>query len=137
MTPEGFLRTGDLAMMDAEGYLHIVGRLSDVIIRGGYNVHPREIEGLLHYHPAVEDAVVLGVPNEVLGELVCACVLPAEGALITADELKDYCRASVTEYKVPDLILFMDEFPEGSDERARRVELARVVRAQDASTTEG
>jgi fatty-acyl-CoA synthase len=85
----------------------------------------------------VEDAVVLGVPNEVLGELVCACVLPVEGALITADELKDYCRASVTEYKVPDLILFMDEFPEGSDERARRVELARVVRAQDASTTEG
>ena len=136
MTPEGFLRTGDLAMMDAEGYLHIVGRLSDVIIRGGYNVHPREIEGLLHNHPAVEDAVVLGVPNEVLGELVCACVLPVEGALITADELKDYCRVSVTEYKVPDLILFMDEFPKVSDERARRVELARVVRAKDASTTE-
>ena len=135
MTPEGFLRTGDLAMMDAEGYLHIVGRLSDVIIRGGYNVHPREIEGLLHYHPAVEDAVVLGVPNEVLGELVCACVLPVEGALITADELKDHCRVSVTEYKVPDLILFMDEFPEVSDERARRVELARVVRAKDASST--
>jgi acyl-CoA synthetase (AMP-forming)/AMP-acid ligase II len=137
MTPDGFLRTGDLAMMDAEGYLHIVGRLSDVIIRGGYNVHPREIEGLLQYHPAVEDAVVLGVPNEVLGEPVCACVLLVEGALITADELKDYCRVSVTEYKVPDLILFMDEFPEVSDERARRVELARVVRANQASTTEG
>ncbi len=108
-----------------------------MIIRGGYNVHPREIEGLLQYHPAVEDAVVLGVPNEVLGELVCACVLLVEGALITADELKDYCRVSVTEYKVPDLILFMDEFPEVSDERARRVELARVVRANQASTTEG
>ena len=66
-------------MIDAEGYLHIVGRLRDVIIRGGYNVHPREIEDLMRSHPAVTDAVVLGVPNEVLGELVCACVVPVEG----------------------------------------------------------
>ncbi len=133
MTPDGFLRTGDLAMIDAEGYLHIVGRLSDVIIRGGYNVHPRELEDLLRSHPAVTDAVVLGVPNEVLGELVCACVVPVEGALITADELRGYCRGSVTKYKVPDIVLFMDEFPEASEQRARRVELARIVRAEVAS----
>lgn len=133
MTPEGFFRTGDLAMIDAEGYLHIVGRLSDVIIRGGYNVHPREIEDLMRSHPAVTDAVVHGVPNEVLGELVCACVVPVEGALITAEELRGYCRDSVTKYKVPDLIRFMDEFPEASDQRARRVQLARIVRAELAS----
>jgi fatty-acyl-CoA synthase len=133
MTPDGFLRTGDLAMIDAEGYLHIVGRLSDVIIRGGYNVHPRELEDLLRSHPAVTDAVVLGVPNDVLGELVCACVVPVEGALITAEELRSYCRGSVTKYKVPDIIRLMDDFPEASNQRARRVELARMVRAEVAS----
>jgi acyl-CoA synthetase (AMP-forming)/AMP-acid ligase II len=132
-TPDGFFRTGDLAMIDAEGYLHIVGRLSDVIIRGGYNVHPREIEDLLRSHPAVTDAVVLGVPNDVLGELVCACVAPVEGALITAEELQGYCRGLVTKYKVPDIIRLMDEFPEASNQRARRVELARIVRAEVAS----
>ena len=132
-TDDGFLRTGDLAMIDPEGYLHIVGRSSDVIIRGGYNVHPREIEALLRSHPAVEDAAVLGVPNEVLGELVCGCVIPVEGALITADELQDYCHESLADYKVPDVIRFMERFPEGADERARRVELARVVREVGSS----
>lgn len=127
--PDGFLKTGDLAMVDAEGYLHIVGRKSDVIIRGGYNVHPRELEDLLRSHPAVEDAVVLGVPNEVLGELICACVVPGEGALITEDELRDYCRDSVVDYKVPDLIRFMDAFPAAPSEAARRVALAREIRA--------
>lgn len=133
LTDDGFLRTGDLAMIDPDGYLHIVGRSSDVIIRGGYNVHPREIEALLRSHPAVEDAAVLGVPNEVLGELVCGCVIPVEGALITADELRDYCHDSLAEYKVPDMIRFMERFPEGTDERARRVELARAVRETGAS----
>jgi len=129
-TDDGFLKTGDLAMIDPDGYLHIVGRSSDVIIRGGYNVHPREIEALLRSHPAVDDAAVLGVPNEVLGELVCGCVIPVEGALITADELRDYCYESLAEYKVPDVIRFMERFPEGTDERARRVELARAVRGE-------
>jgi len=135
-TDDGFLRTGDLAMIDPDGYLHIVGRSSDVIIRGGYNVHPREIEALLRSHPAVEDAAVLGVPNEVLGELVCGCVIPVEGALITADELRDYCHESLAEYKVPDVIRFMKRFPDGADERTRRVELARAVR-EEADGTSG
>jgi len=133
MTDDGFLKTGDLAMIDQEGYLHIVGRSSDVIIRGGYNVHPQEIETLLRSHPAVDDAAVLGVPNEVLGELICGCVVAAEGALITADELRDYCHESLADHKVPDLIQIMDRFPDTTDERARRVELARVVRAGSTS----
>jgi len=128
---DGFLRTGDLAMIDSEGYLHIVGRSSDVIIRGGYNVHPQEIEVVLRSHPAVEDAAVLGIPNDVLGELVCACVQPVEGALITADELRDYAHESLADYKVPDVVHLVDEFPKGTDERARRVELARIVRTKE------
>jgi fatty-acyl-CoA synthase len=133
LSDDGFLQTGDLAMIDGEGYLHIVGRSSDVIIRGGYNVHPQEIEVLLRSHPAVADAAVFGIPNDVLGELVCACVLPVEGALITDNELRDYVYESLADYKVPDLIRFMDEFPQGTDERARRLELARAVRVEEAS----
>ncbi len=132
MTEDGFLRTGDLAMIDSEGYLHIVGRSSDVIIRGGYNVHPREIEALLRSHPAVDEAAVLGIPNDVLGELICACIVTSEGALITAEELRNYCRESLADYKVPDVIRFVDAFPEASDERARRAKLARAVRTETA-----
>jgi len=131
LAEDGFLLTGDLAMIDAEGYLHIVGRSSDVIIRGGYNVHPREIETVLRSHPAVEDAAVFGIPNEVLGELVCACVLPVEGALITAEELSDHCNEAVADYKRPDLLRLVEAFPDSTDERARRVELARIVRANE------
>ena len=130
ITQEGFLKTGDLAMVDPEGYLHIVGRLSDVILRGGYSIHPAEIEALLRSHPAVEEAVVLGIPNDVLGELTCACVITAEGALITADEIRDFCKESLAEYKVPDLIHFLDELPDASSAQARRVGLARVIRAE-------
>ncbi len=131
-TAEGFLKTGDLAMLDEEGYLHIVGRKGDVIIRGGYNVHPREVEDHLRSHPAVLDVVVVGVPNEVLGELVCACVRPVEGALITEQELREYCAEALADYKVPDLVRFLEVFPTTPSGKARRVELARLVRAQEA-----
>ncbi len=136
-TADGFLKTGDLAMVDEEGYLHIVGRESDVIIRGGYNVHPREVEDHLRSHPAVLDAVVVGVPNEVLGELVCACVRPVEGALITEQELREFCAEALADYKVPDLVRFMAVFPMTSSGKARRIELARLVRAQEASARRG
>ena len=130
MTEDGFLKTGDLAMVDPEGYLHIVGRLSDVILRGGNSVHPAEIEAQLRSHPAVEEAVALGIPNDVLGELICACVVTAEGALITADEIRDFCHESLAEHRVPDLIHFLDELPEASSAQARRVSLARIIRAE-------
>ena len=132
MTPDGFLKTGDLARVDDEGYLEIRGRKSDVIIRGGFNVYPREIEDHLRSHPAVLDVAVVGVPNDVLGELVCACVVPGEGALITEEEIRDYCRDAVAEYKVPDLIRFMEVFPLTPSGRARREELARLVRSEES-----
>ncbi|WP_419934761.1 class I adenylate-forming enzyme family protein [Candidatus Palauibacter sp.] len=135
MTDDGFLKTGDLAMVDPEGYLHIVGRLSDAIIRGGYSIHPAEIEAQLRSHPAVDEAVVLGVPNDVLGELICACVLTVEGALITAEEIRDFCHESLADNRVPDVIHFLDELPEASTAGARRVSLARIIRAEAESRT--
>jgi len=124
-TRDGFLRTGDLATTGPDGYLRVVGRKGDVIIRGGYNVHPREVEDHLRSHPAVLDVVVVGVPNEVLGEMVCACVRPVEGALITGEELRQYCRDDLTDYKVPDLVRFMDVFPVTPAGKPKRVEIAR------------
>ena len=135
-TEDGFLRTGDLAMIDDDERVHIVGRVKETIIRGGYNVHPREIENHLRSHPAVEDAVVIGVPNEVLGELICATLLPVEGAIVSEDEVQEYCRSALAEYKVPDVVHFMSEFPMTGSGKTRRVDVARAVRAGVAALDE-
>jgi fatty-acyl-CoA synthase len=98
-----------------------------MIIRGGHNIFPRQLEDVLRTHPAVDDACVVGIPNEILGELVCACVRPVEGAIITGDELKDYCREHLADYKVPDLVRFFDTFPMTGSGKVKRRELAQVV----------
>ncbi|TFG62929.1 MAG: hypothetical protein E4H28_07070 [Gemmatimonadales bacterium] len=133
LTDDGFLRTGDLGSIDAAGFLHIVGRESDVIIRGGYSIHPREIEDHLRSHPAVDEAVVVGVPNEVLGELICACVIPVEGALVSKDEIRQHCRPALAEYKLPDIVRFLEEFPLSEEGRPQRADLARAMRMYDAA----
>ncbi|MBI1966485.1 MAG: AMP-binding protein [Gemmatimonadetes bacterium] len=134
-TAEGFLLTGDLAIVDEEGYVRIVGRRSEIIIRGGYKIYPRELEDLLRTHPAVDDACVVGIPNEVLGELSIACVVPVEGAIITGDELKEFCREAVADYKVPDLVRFFDAFPLTGSGKVKRRELAQVVSLELSTTT--
>lgn len=126
-TTDGFLRTGDVAVVDEQGYVSIVGRLSDMIIRGGYKVVPRELEDILQTHPAVLDVCVVGVPNEILGELTCACIIPVEGAIVTGDELRDFCRDLVADYKVPDLVRFFDTFPMTDSGKVKRIELTKVV----------
>lgn len=130
---DGFFLTGDLGMIDEDGYVHIVGRRKELIIRGGFNVYPREVEDRLQAHPAVLEAVVVGVPDEVLGERVCACVMPVEGAIITGDEIKEWCRAALADYKVPDLVRFFDAFPLTGSGKIRRIELARMVSAEESS----
>jgi fatty-acyl-CoA synthase len=130
---EGFFLTGDLGMIDEDGYVHIVGRRKDLIIRGGFNVYPREVEDRLQAHPAVTEAVVVGVPDEVLGERVCACVMPVEGAIITGGEIKEWCRTALADYKVPDLVRFFDVFPLTGSGKIRRIELARMVSAEESS----
>lgn len=133
-TDDGYFLTGDLAFLDEQGYVTIVGRCKDMIIRGGHNIFPRELEDLLRTHPAVEDACVVGVPNEILGELVCACTLPVEGAIVTGDELKEYCREHLADYRVPDLVRFFDTFPMTGSGKVKRRELAQVVGLESSAT---
>jgi len=130
---DGYFLTGDLGMIDEDGYLHIVGRRKELIIRGGFNVYPREVEDRLHAHPAVLDVAIVGLPHEVLGEQVCACILSVEGAIITGEEIKDWCRSTLADYKVPDIVRFFDSFPLTGSGKVRRVELARMVSAEESS----
>ncbi|MDB4948146.1 MAG: AMP-dependent synthetase and ligase [Gemmatimonadetes bacterium] len=132
-TEDGFFLTGDLGMMDEEGYLHILGRRKEMIIRGGFNVYPREVEDRLHAHPAVLDVAIVGLPDEILGEVACACIVPVEGAIVTGSEIKDFCREVLAEYKVPDLVRFLDGFPMTGSGKVRRVELARMISAEESS----
>ena len=134
MTADGFFLTGDLAIVDEDGYVTIVGRCKEMIIRGGYNVFPRELEDVLRTHPAVEDACAVGVPHEILGELICACVIPVEGAIVTGDELKDFSREQLPDYKVPDRVRFFDTFPMTGSGKVKRRELSQVVGLELSNT---
>lgn len=126
-TPEGFFLTGDLAMLEADGYVRIVGRRKEMIIRGGTNIHPREVEDVLRAHPGVEEVCVVGVPHELLGEAVCACVVATEGAILRGEDIKDFARQQMADYKVPDLVRFFDALPLTASGKVKRRELAQVV----------
>ena len=130
---DGFFLTGDLGIVDDDGYLHIVGRRKELIIRGGFNVYPREVEDRIQAHPAIQDVAVVGLPHDVLGEVVCACIVPVEGAIVTGAEVKEWCRAALADYKVPDLVRFLDSFPLTGSGKVRRVELARMITAEESS----
>lgn len=132
-TADGFFLTGDLGMVDEEGFLHILGRRKEMVIRGGFKVYPREVEDRLHAHPAVLDVAVVGLPDEILGEVACACIVPVEGAIVTGEEIRDFCREVLADYKVPDLVRFLDEFPLTGSGKVRRVELARMIAAEESS----
>ncbi len=108
---QGWMHTGDLATMDAEGYVNIVGRLKDMVIRGGENVYPREIEEFLYRHPAVQDVQVVGVPDVKYGEELCAWIILRSGASATADDIRTFCRGEIAHYKIPRHIRFVDAFP--------------------------
>ena len=107
----GWMHTGDLAVIDEEGYCSIVGRLKDMVIRGGENVYPREIEEFLYTHPKVQDVQVFGVPDAKFGEQLCAWVQLREGSSATVAEIQDYCRHHLAYYKVPHYVRFVDAFP--------------------------
>jgi fatty-acyl-CoA synthase len=133
-SPEGFFLTGDLGIIDEEGYVRIVGRSKETIVRGGYQIYPREVEDQLRAHPAVDDVCVIGVPHEVLGELVCACIVPVEGAVITGKEIKDFAQDTMADYKVPDLVRFFDAFPMTGSGKVKRRELERMVALDNTAT---
>jgi len=109
--PAGWLHTGDLAVIDDEGYCDIVGRVKDMIIRGGENVYPREIEEYLFQHPKIQEVAVFGIPDERFGEAVVAWIKLREGESLDADGIRDYCNEQIAYYKVPKHSFIVDEFP--------------------------
>jgi len=109
--PARYMHTGDVAVMDDEGYVMISGRVKDMVIRGGENIYPREVEEFLFTHPAIRDVSVVGVPDEKYGEQLCAWVILHEGESLTSDEIKDYCRGKIAHYKVPHYVRFIEGFP--------------------------
>ncbi|MEE3062478.1 MAG: long-chain fatty acid--CoA ligase [Actinomycetota bacterium] len=113
ITPDGWLRTGDVGRIDEDGYFYVVDRTKDLIIRGGYNVYPREIEEVLYEHPAVAEAAVIGIAHDSLGEEVGAAIALKTGAVVTADELRDYVKARVAAYKYPRLVWLVEALPKG------------------------
>ncbi|MFY9668592.1 MAG: AMP-binding protein, partial [Trebonia sp.] len=110
---DGWFHTGDLARIDSDGYFYIVDRKKDLVIRGGYNVYPREIEEVLYEHPAVAEAAVIGLPHPSLGEEVGAAVALKPGAAVTPEELRDYVKGQVAAYKYPRHVWIVDALPKG------------------------
>jgi fatty-acyl-CoA synthase len=106
-----WMHTGDLATMDDEGYVNIVGRIKDMVIRGGENIYPREIEEFLYRHPKIQDVQVFGIPDARFGEELCAWIKLRSGEVLSADEVREFCRDQIAHYKVPRHIRFVDEFP--------------------------
>ncbi|MER8029553.1 AMP-binding protein [Streptomyces bauhiniae] len=122
-----WMHTGDLAVMREDGYVEIVGRIKDMIIRGGENIYPREIEEFLYAHPKIRDVQVVGVPHERYGEEVLACVIPLDPAdPLTLDDLRAFCRDRLAHYKIPSRLQLLDAFPMTVSGKVRKVELRRT-----------
>jgi acyl-CoA synthetase (AMP-forming)/AMP-acid ligase II len=110
-TSEGWLRSGDLGYLDEDGFLYLVGRKKDMIVRGGHNVYPTDIEAVILEHPAVQEAAVVGVPHDVLGEDIAAFVVRKPGATVAGHELKEFCASHLADYKRPRHVTFVDALP--------------------------
>jgi fatty-acyl-CoA synthase len=107
----GWMHTGDLATLDADGYCRIVGRAKDMVIRGGENIYPREVEEFLYRHPKVLDVQCVGVPDAKYGEELCACIVLRPGTQADADEIRDFCRGQIAHFKIPRYVRFVAGFP--------------------------
>jgi fatty-acyl-CoA synthase len=127
---DGWMHTGDLATMDADGYVNIVGRSKDMIIRGGENISPREIEEFLHQHPAIADVQVIGVPDDRYGEEVMAWVVPMPGVELTLEDVRDFCRGRIAHFKVPRYVKVVDGFPLTVTGKVRKVEMREQSMAE-------
>ena len=125
---EGWLHTKDLATMDEEGYIRILGRVDDMIIRGGENVYPREIEEFLYTHPKIKEIAVVGVPHPEYGEEVAAFVQLKEGADATEDEIRQYCLDNIARYKVPKYFFFVDEYPMTASGKIQKFKLREIAK---------
>ena len=107
----GWMHTGDIAIIDAEGYCNIVGRIKDMVIRGGENLYPREIEEFLYRHPKIQDVQIFGVADDRYGEELCAWIRVRSGEQLTAEEVRAFCQGQIAHNKIPRYVEFVDEFP--------------------------
>ena len=127
---DGWLHTNDLATMDEEGYFSILGRIDDMILRGGENVYPREIEEFLYMHKEIKDVSVVGVPSAKYGEEVCAFVQLRNSTDVTEIDIQNFCREGISRYKVPTYVIFVDDFPMTASGKIRKVELRDIAQAK-------
>ncbi len=131
-----WMHSGDLAMMDEDGYLHISGRIKDLIIRGGENISPKEIEDFLYTYKGVMDAQVIGVPSEKYGEEIMAWIKPKEGVTLTEEELRSFCKDRIAHYKIPKYWKFVTEFPMTISGKIRKVEMREIAARELGLATE-
>jgi acyl-CoA synthetase (AMP-forming)/AMP-acid ligase II len=124
---EGWLRTGDLGYRDADGFFFITGRIKELIIKGGENIAPREIDEALLRHPAVRDAAAVGIPDRHYGQEILACVMLREGASASEAELRAFCERELGRYKTPKLFRFVDDLPRGPSGKVQRLKLTELV----------
>jgi len=127
---DGWMHTGDLATMDSEGYVNIVGRIKDMVIRGGENIYPREIEEYLYRHPKVQDVQVVGLPDKKYGEELCAWVITKPGQTLTDSEIRSFCAGQIAHYKVPRYIEFVPEFPMTVTGKIQKFKIRDAMKAQ-------
>ena len=123
ITPEGWLKTGDLGLREPDGYFILKGRSKDLVISGGYNIYPPEVELVLADHPAVAGCTVIGCPDDTWGEIVTAVIVSRPEADVTAGDIQDFCRARLVDYKIPRRIVFIDELPRNAMGKIQKVEL--------------
>jgi fatty-acyl-CoA synthase len=133
---EGWMHTGDLATMDSNGYVNIVGRIKDMVIRGGENVYPREIEEFLYRHPAISDVQVIGVPDKKYGEELCAWIVLKAGQTMSEDDVRMFCKERIAHYKVPRYVKFVDTFPMTITGKIQKF-VMRDMMKQELGLTEG
>ncbi|MBN2851900.1 MAG: AMP-binding protein [Clostridia bacterium] len=137
---EGWLHTGDLATMDADGYYKITGRIKDMIIRGGENIYPKEIEEFLYTHPKISDVQVIGIPSKEYGEEIMACVITKTNETVTEEEIKTYVKENMSRHKTPKHVVFMDSFPLTASGKIQKYKLRElgieIFNLQDAANIE-
>ena len=126
----GWMHTGDLGVIDAQGYGTIVGRIKDMVIRGGENVYPREVEEFLHRHPAIADVQVIGIPDKAFGEELCAWIIVKAGETLDADAVRAFCQDQIAHYKIPRHIRFVDAFPTTVTGKVRKFAMREVMIAE-------
>jgi acyl-CoA synthetase (AMP-forming)/AMP-acid ligase II len=132
-TPDGWFHTGDLGVFDEQGRLKIVGRKKEMIIRGGANIYPRELEEVLYQHPKVRDAAVVGVPDARLGERVCACIVPKSGETVTFEEMIGFLKPKIATYKLPEFLEILEDLPRTPTGKVQKTPLRDIVLKQRAA----